>query len=107
MYKRQISINSVPMASIQTWKSSIKLLISNLRRRKISEIHTAKEQLIAAINDLDVFEIDLVSSELDPSEVLFLVRFSESIRRMCAYSINMGEELLNIQSHRDSLEIIE
>ena len=102
-----ISINSVPMSSIQTWKSSIKLLISNLRRRKISEIHTAKEQLVVAINDLDDFEIDLVSSDLDPSEVLFLVRFSESIRRMCAYSINMGEELLNIQSHRDSIEITE
>jgi len=26
---------------------------------------------------------------------------------MCAYSINMGEELLNIQSHRDSIEITE
>ena len=67
----------------------------------------AKGQLIVAIKALDDFEIDLVSSELESSEVLFLVRVSESIRRMCAYSINMGEELLNIQSHRDSIEITE
>ena len=85
----------------------MKLLISNLRRRKISEIHLAKGQLISAIKALDDFEISLVSSELESSEVLFLGRVSESIRRMCAYSINMGEELLNIQSHRDSTEITE
>jgi phosphate uptake regulator len=102
-----LSMDSMPMSSTQVWQSSIKLLISNLRRRKISEIHSAKGQLLGTLKDLENFEIALITSDLDSSEALFFYRISESLRRMCAYSINMGEELLNIQSHRDSIEITE
>ncbi len=102
-----LSIQSMPMSSIQIWQSSMKLLISNLRERDISEIHSAKEQLISALQGLENFETELISRGLEASEAIFLDRISESIRRMCAYSINMGEELLNIQSHRISTEITE
>ena len=97
-----ISMTSLPISVIPIWQMSIKLLISNLRKRKISEIHTAKSQLISAQNDLLQYEEELRSSEIDIQDALFLDRMSESLRRICAYSINMAEILMNIQTHRES-----
>ena len=53
----------------------------------------------------DRYEDELRSSNIDIKDALFLDRISESLRRMCAYSINMAEVLLNIQAHRDSIEV--
>ena len=53
----------------------------------------------------DRYEDELRSSDIDIKDALFLDRISESLRRMCAYSINMAEVLLNIQAHRDSIEV--
>ena len=55
--------------------------------------------------DLEKYEDELRSSDIDIKDALFLDRISESLRRMCAYSINMAEVLLNIQAHRDSIEV--
>jgi phosphate uptake regulator len=96
-----ISMTSLPISVIPIWQMSIKLLISNLRKRKISEIHTAKSQLISAQQDLLQYEEELRSSEIDIQDALFLDRVSESLRRICAYSINMAEILMNIQTHRE------
>jgi hypothetical protein len=61
--------------------------------------------LISARKDLEKYEDELRSSNIDIKDALFLDRISESLRRMCAYSINMAEVLLNIQAHRDSIEV--
>ena len=102
---KSISMTSLPITVIPIWQMSIKLLISNLRKRKISEIHTAKSQLISAKQDLLQYEEELRSSEIDIQDALFLDRVSESLRRICAYSINMAEILMNIQTHRESKQI--
>ncbi len=100
-----ISMTSLPISVIPIWQMSIKLLISNLRKRKISEIHSAKSQLISAQQDLLQYEEELRSSDIDLQEALFMDRVSESLRRICAYSINMGEILMNIQTHRESSQV--
>ena len=100
-----INTGTLPLSAIPIWQSSIKLLISNFRKRRISEIHQAKAQLISARKDLEKYEDKLRSSDIDIKDALFLDRISESLRRMCAYSINMAEVLLNIQAHRDSIEV--
>ena len=100
-----ISMTSLPFSVIPIWQMSIKLLISNLRKRKISEIHSAKSQLISAQQDLLQYEEELRSSDIDLQDALFMDRVSESLRRICAYSINMGEILMNIQTHRDSIQV--
>ena len=100
-----ISMTSLPISVIPIWQMSIKLLISNLRKRKISEIHSAKSQLISAQQDLLQYEEELRSSNIDLQEALFMDRVSESLRRICAYSINMAEILMNIQTHRDSIQV--
>lgn len=61
--------------------------------------------MISARKDLEKYEDELRSSDIDIKDALFLDRISESLRRMCAYSINMAEVLLNIQAHRDSIEV--
>ena len=61
--------------------------------------------MISARKDLEKYEDKLKSSDIDIKDALFLDRISESLRRMCAYSINMAEVLLNIQAHRDSIEV--
>ena len=101
----QLSIEETPLDAIPVWQESIKLLISNFRKRKVSEIHLAKERLSSALVGLEDFETQLRSSSMEISAALFLDRISESLRRICAYSINMSEILLNIQSHRDSFEV--
>ena len=100
-----ISMTSLPISVIPIWQMSIKLLVSNLRKRKISEIHSAKSQLISAQQDLLRYEEELRSSDIEIQDALFLDRVSESLRRICAYSINMAEILMNIQTHRDSNQV--
>jgi len=100
-----INMTSLPISVIPIWQMSIKLLVSNLRKRKISEIHSAKSQLISAQQDLLLYEEELRSSDIEIQDALFLDRVSESLRRICAYSINMAEILMNIQTHRDSNQV--
>ena len=100
-----LNMDSLPLSIIPIWQISIKLLVSNLRNRNFSEIHDAKSQLISAQEDLLRYEEVLRASEIHISDALFLDRVSESLRRICAYSINMAEILMNIQTHRDSIEV--
>lgn len=100
-----INMDSLPISIIPIWYNSIKLLVSNLKNRNFSEIHDAKFKLITAQKDLIQYEEALRASDVDISDALFLDRVSESLRRICAYSINMAEILMNIQTHRDSIEV--
>ena len=100
-----ISMTSLPISVIPIWQMSFKLLMSNLRKKKISEIHSAKSQLISSKQDLRQYEEELRSSNIEIQDALFLDRVSESLRRICAYSINMAEILMNIQTHRESSQV--
>ena len=102
---KSINMASLPVSIIPIWQMSIKLLVSNLRKRKITEIHTAKSQLLSARQDLLQYEEELRSSDIELQDALFMDRVSESLRRMCSYSINMAEILMNIQTHRESTQI--
>ncbi len=102
---KSLNMESLPVSVIPIWQASIKLLISNLKKKKMSEIHKAKSQLISAKENLMQYEEELRSSKISLESALFLDRMSESLRRICAYSINMAEILMNIQTHRDSREV--
>ena len=84
----------------------MKLLISNLRRYKISEVHQAKLQLQGSIEELINFENDLWDEKIGRVNALFMDRLSESLRRLCAYSTDMAEILINIHNHRNSIEVM-
>ncbi|MEC7681293.1 MAG: phosphate uptake regulator PhoU [Candidatus Thermoplasmatota archaeon] len=97
--------DSVLLSIIPIWQNSMKLLISNFRKNKISEVHDAKNQLSSAINSLEAFEAELWNSDVGRVNALYQDRLSESLRRICAYSSDMAEILINIHNHRKSNEV--
>ena len=83
----------------------MKLLVSNLRRNKISEVHDAKKQLNSAISSLEDYETKLWDDKVGRINALYRYRLSESLRRICAYTSDMAEILINIHNHRSSIEV--
>ena len=101
----QLPNNPVLLSIIPIWQNSMKLLISNFRKNKISEVHDAKNQLNSAIKSLEEFETNLWDSDVGRVNALYQDRLSESLRRICAYSSDMAEILINIHNHRKSIEV--
>ena len=99
-----LSPKKTPANVIPIWQKSIKSLMANLKRRKINEIHNSKSDIQKAVKLLDDFEEGLWTSEMTAIDALFLDKFSESMRRILAYTLDMAEVLINIQTHRESVE---
>lgn len=99
-----LSLKKAPANVIPIWQKSIKSLMANLKRRKINEIHNSKSDIQKAVKLLDEFEEGLWTSEMTAIDALFLDKFSESMRRILAYTLDMAEVLINIQTHRESVE---
>lgn len=102
---RRLSIGERPLSVIPIWQNSIKSLIANLRRHDVNQIHDAKSALLSARVRLTEFEASLWDGGYETTEALFLDRLSESLRRLCAYAIDMAEILLNIHTHRNATEV--
>ena len=97
--------DSVLMSVIPVWQSSMKLLISNLRKNKVAEVHDAKKKLNSAIWAMEDYESDLWDDKVGRVNALYRYRLSESLRRICAYASDMAEILINIHNHRSSVEV--
>jgi hypothetical protein len=59
---------------------------------------------------LEVYYIQKMKTHLwegvqETQDALFLEKSSESLRRLCAYSADMAEILLNIDAHRNASEV--
>ena len=101
----RLSIGERPLTAIPIWQNSIKSLIANFRRHDVKQIHDAKSALMTARSRLSEFETSLWEGGHETQEALFLDKLSESLRRLCAYSVDMAEILLNIHSHRNATEV--
>lgn len=101
----RLSIAERPLSLIPIWQNSIKSLIANLRRHDVKQIHDAKAALTSARIRLREYETSLWEGNHETQEALFLDKLSESLRRLCAYSIDMAEILLNIDTHRNAREV--
>ena len=102
---KNLSSTELPVSVIPIWQSSIKQLIANLRKRKVKEIHDAKSNLESAIMNLREYEDSLWEMKLQSTDALFLDKLSESLRRILAYTVDMAEILINIHTHRNSIEV--
>ncbi len=102
---RKLSIGERPLSVIPIWQNSIKSLVANLRRHDVKQIHDAKAALTSARRRLREFEASLWDGGHETTEALFLDKLSESLRRLCAYSVDMAEILLNIDTHRNASEV--
>jgi phosphate uptake regulator len=100
-----LSKDSMPLSVMSIWQSSIKKLNANLRIRNVKEIHEAKSDVTLAVLQLKEYEAILWDSEIDSIDALFLDKLSESLRRLLAYAQDMAEILINIHTHRNSVEV--
>ena len=71
--------------------------------KDITLIHSAKLELAKIRDDVEGAESDLWTGRGSAERLLCEFRISESIRRLCAYSVNFAEALLNMLMH-DRLE---
>tara|TARA_B100000287_G_scaffold192125_1_gene181298 strand:+ start:221 stop:1267 length:1047 start_codon:yes stop_codon:yes gene_type:complete len=102
---QKIDYNALPFSVVPSWLSSFRALNSNIKRPNLKEIHEAKDELRKNMTILSEYEESLWESS-ETSDALFLHRCSESIRRLCAYAIDMAEILLNIIIHKNANMVI-
>ena len=92
-----------PLSLLPVWMDALKSLMINLRTHDSYQIEEARDSLKAAQLALKEHEEGLWSGRRKASRLLFEDRISESIRRICAYSRDFGEILLNMIAY-DSMQ---
>ena len=92
-----------PLSALPMWMDAQKSLMINLRTHDSYQIEEARDSLKAAQLSLKEHEEGLWTGRRKASRLLFEDRISESIRRICAYSRDFGEILLNMIAY-DSIQ---
>ena len=86
-----------PRQQLDVWAASLRSIIRNTYSKDVNAIIDAKRNLHAAIKALESFEEDIVEGNAGKKGRSVLhFRFSEKIRRLCAYSIDLSETLINM-----------
>lgn len=91
-----IESDSLPMLLLPVWSSALSSIIRNTYSKEITTLTEAKESLHAAIQDLEEHEDKLMESSEKAKNVILEFRISEITRRLCGYSIDMAETLINM-----------
>ena len=99
----KIGVDELPLNAIPKWAKELKTIVHNMYTRDITLIHSAKLELARIRDDVESAESDLWTGRGSAERLLCEFRISESIRRLCAYSVNFAEALLNMLMH-DRLE---
>ena len=95
----KLSIENAPLNQIPIWQEAIRTLMINIRTKDPVEIESARISLKTAQDLLELHERGLWSGRKNAPKLLFEDHISESIRRLCAYSRDFGETLLNMLTH--------
>ena len=98
--------NDFPLKSIPIWSKQLKTIVHNMYSKDIGIIHLAKSKLAELRDEIESAEGDLWIGRGSAERLLSEFRISESVRRLCAYSVNFAEALLNMLMH-DRLEKFE
>lgn len=96
--------DEAPLSLIPIWQDAMRSLMLNLRTHDAEEIEIARSNLKKSKNELLDYEEKLWSQKESPSRILFKFKFSESIRRICSYSRDFGEIILNMMAHSNIIE---
>lgn len=87
----------VPMEHVPVWMGALKELMINIRTRDSDRIELARHELKSTQQTLLAYERDLLTSGTKAQALAQGLKVSESIRRLCAYSRDFGEVLLNMK----------
>ena len=95
----KLSFDTPPLNQIPIWQGALRTLMINIRTNDAEEIEAARNSLKSAQKILKQHERSLWSGRKDANKLLFEDHISESIRRLCAYTRDFGEILLNILTY--------
>ena len=99
----KIGAEEMPLKAIPKWSKELKIIVHNMYTRDVGLIHSAKLELAKLRDDVESAESDIWTGRGSAERLLCEFRISESVRRLCAYSVNFAEALLNMLMH-DRLE---
>lgn len=105
----KLKTSKMPLSQIPVWQEALRSLMINMRAHDVYSIEIARSNLKEAQRLLASFEDSLWNEESEEKtiQLLFLLRLSESIRRLCAYTRDFGEVLLNMIIHSNLTETTE
>ena len=86
-----------PIQKLPLWQESLKELMINIRTQDSRRIETARRQLKTLQTELKVYEHSIFEDEKKNRQMASSLSISESVRRLCAYSRDFGEVLLNMK----------
>ena len=92
-----------PIVQLSSWQEALKQLMINIRTRNSFEIEECRQILKSTQHQILEFENELIGDRKLSKHDLFLFRFSESIRRLCAYARDFGEILLNLKLYDEMI----
>lgn len=94
-----------PILNLPLWQEALKELMINIRTQDSHRIETARHQLKTLQTELKTYETSIFDSEKKNRQLAAAVSISESVRRLCAYSRDFGEILLNMKLSALMVEI--
>ena len=96
----KIKPSEMPLSAIPIWAKQLKTIVHNMYTKDVNIIHNAKLELVELRDKIEGEEDELWTGRGSAERLLCEFRISESIRRLCAYSINFAEILLNMLMHK-------
>ena len=94
-----------PIQKLPLWQESLKELMINIRTQDSRRIETARRQLKTLQTELKVYEHSIFEDEKKNRQMASSLSISESVRRLCAYSRDFGEVLLNMKLASGMVEV--
>jgi phosphate uptake regulator len=91
-----LSLDEDPLSVFPVWLSALRAIVRNTYTKEISVLTEGKDQLTQAIQTLSEHEERLMSTSNQRTDLLIEFRISEIARRLCGYSIDMTETLINM-----------
>lgn len=104
----KLSTSDAPLSFLPVWLSALRDIVRNMYSKEIRVLTEGKQNLAVAIAELGEHEEKLMATSKQRSELLIEFRISEIARRLCGYSIDMSETLINmLLSGRTSISVKE
>ena len=103
-----LSIGAAPLSFLPVWLGALRDIVRNMYSKEIRVLTEGKTNLEEAISALGDHEEILMATSKQRSELLVEFRISEITRRLCGYTIDMTETLINmLLSSRTNIGTIE
>ncbi len=92
----KLSIDAAPLSFLPIWLGALRDIVRNVYSKEIRVLTEGKNNLEEAIAALGLHEEKLMATSKQRSELLVEFRISEITRRLCGYTIDMSETLINM-----------